>query len=148
MGKRRLVAGPEKLLGIVPCDGKDRWLEVPGRGQVSLVGTELCVDAGVDSSNPMLFPCHESVTSPSQRFHFVETQGWLQTEPSWSDNGRQRTFERCLDFSPKNNVEVVVEPCETSEKAGVRWTRTSVQVPLETRLWREAKPNSLSLGSA
>merc|ERR1711924_131308 len=125
----------DHFLGMVPCEDRQRWRWMQQRQQVQHVATSMCIDAN-DNDRPLLYPCHEPRAEEKQQFRIVDAPGWVQLKGSWSDNGRKRVFERCLDHRPEKDMEISVQKCEGTEARGISFSRIGVRSSREYELWQ------------
>lgn len=111
---------------------RPQWMKDAGEVRLQSVDLGLCLD-GQDGSSPFLSPCAPQKDVMSQSLIF-------------KDNGqfelpaRHRFLQpKCLDVLSSGFMEVASAHCQDVELSGARWETIWGEVPLETRLWREAE---------
>eukprot|EP00971_Amphidinium_carterae_P125493 2485931-Amphidinium_carterae.1 len=136
------VVARRDLISLGVCHSDHRWRAhtTGGAAFIEHVRERTCFDAG-DDDVPRLYRCHKSKEDLKQQFDLVDSKlghfEHVRKRGGWADNGRVRTFPRCLDFNPVPPIAVVLEACKKGGVIG-RWSKLGSFEPMERRMWNAA----------
>jgi hypothetical protein len=116
-----------------PCGphAEQRWTQTGT--SLKNVAEGLCLNAIHDWSIHL-----HACSDPYIRVLKIHENGWIEIPRSFADNGRVRYLARCLDIQPVDPVDLKMGHCSEAANSGTSWERVWEEVPLETRLFKEA----------